>query len=235
MSSAASLSISTVPTTDHALRSKVRSLEAANDTVLAVFNRAFFLHAAIMNPRGTQLQAVMMTLRTLLTDRNTGRIAQYRAICANGALSERSRTVDEEQLETIERVFGRLCDNAPNDDASRTQKLTVFFAALVLEHALFERLLPNVEQAVRHFAPDDSVVTPVDAASERLSATFLARRALTAFATKYLRQYFSRLIDGANDVLESSDTFAEDCVNAYMSQLPPYMPIEMAALLGERQ
>jgi len=225
-----SLSISTVPPTDTTLRSKVRSLEAANDTVVSVFDRAFFVHSVIMNPRGTELHAVMSTIQQLLTDRNMGRIAKYRAVCANGALPERSRTVGEEELVTIERVFRRLCDGAPNDDASRIQKLTVFFAGLVLEHSLFARLLPDFEQAVRYFAPDDSLLPPPDTSNERFTAKFLDRRALASFATKRLREKFSRLIDGANEVLEISDTFAEDCVNDYMAQLPPYMPIEMARL-----
>ncbi len=223
-----SLSISSVPTSDQSLRSKVVSLEAANDRVMTVFDRTFFVHTVIMNPRGTELHALMLKIELLMTDGTIGRIAKYRAVCANGALPERSRTIDEEQLETIERVFRRLTEGAQNDDASRIQKLTIFFAALVLEHSLFATLLPDTEQAVRHFAPDDALLPPVDTANERFSAQFLQRRALTAFATKYLRQNFSRLIDGANEVLESSDTFAEDCVNAYIAQLPPYMPIELA-------
>lgn len=213
---------------EQTLKQRVVSLESANDLVTSVFDHAFFLHSVIMNPRGTQLHALMMTISRLLTDPVHGRIAKYRAVCAGGALPDRSRTIDEEQLETIESVFRRLTDGAPNDDASRVQKLTVFFAALVLEHSLFVTLLPDTEQAVRHFTPDDALLPPNDPANERFSATFLARRALTAFATKHLRELFSRLIDGAYEVLESSDTFAEECVNAYMAQLPPYMPIELA-------
>jgi hypothetical protein len=232
--SAGNLGLSSLATmSDGTLRNKVRSLEAVNDTVLSVYDQAFFLHRVIMNPQGTELRRFVASIAALLIDSETGTVAKYRAIFANGSLAEQKRTVGEEQLQTIERTMRRLTSDSSNDNLSRTQMLTIFFSALVIENAIFSVLLPSADQAIRQFAPDDSLV-PVSAESNPTDQTciastvFLTRRALTAFATKYLQLEFSRLVDGANEVLESSETFAENCVNAYISQLPAYMPIELA-------
>jgi hypothetical protein len=223
------MGISTVPMTDQQTRAKVRSLEAANETMLGVYDQKFFVHRVLINPRGVELHATMAMLKRLLTDPVFGKIAKYRAIYANGTLPERSRIVKEEQLEVIERLFAQICTTNTSDDASRLQKLTLFFSAMVLEHNFFKTLLPDSEQTIRQFAADDSLVPASESGSDVHSPAFLARRALAAFAIKYLRSNFSRMLDGANEVLESSDTFAEECVNAYMSQLPAYLPIELAA------
>jgi hypothetical protein len=73
---------------EQTLKQRVVSLESANDLVTSVFDHAFFLHSVIMNPRGTQLHALMMTISRLLTDPVHGRIAKYRATCADGVCDE---------------------------------------------------------------------------------------------------------------------------------------------------
>jgi hypothetical protein len=221
-----SLGISTLPTHDVSVRAKVRHLEAANEAMRAVYDDTFPIHKILLNQSGAQLRVVVASLGRLVGEE----INNYRALFANGSLPDQKRTVSEDTLQTIERVFRLLTVDAPNDNISRTGQLTIFFAGLVIEHSFFATLLPDPEQAVRRFTSDDSlIVSQSSAADEMKNVEFLRRRALTAFATKYLAREFSRLLDGANEVLESSETFVENCVNHYMAQLPAYLPSELAS------
>lgn len=218
------LGISTAPTTEVSLRSKVRSLEAANEHVRDVFDERFPMHKIIMNQAGVELRTTVVVLGRLVFEK----IGNYRALFGNKSLPDAKRTLNEDQLQTIERVFKRLTDGSPNDDLSRVGQLTLFFAGLVIEHAFFRQFLPDVKQSIRRFAPDDSVLPSASFGPDVRSAEFLRRRAVVAFVSRYLHQQYTQLIDGTNEVLESSDTFVENCVNCYLAQLPAYMPIEIA-------
>lgn len=218
-----------LPTHDVSVRSKVRQLEAANEAMRGVYDDVFPVHKILLNASGAQLRVVVASLARLV-----GEMANnYRALFASGSLPDQKRTVSEDTLLMIERVFRRLTVDSPNDNLSRAAQITIFFAGLVIEHSFFSTILPDPEQAVRRFASDDSLIPATSSAADDVkSIEFLRRRALTAFATKYLAREFSRLLDGANEVLESSETFVENCVNHYIAQLPAYLPIELAASLN---
>jgi hypothetical protein len=212
---------------DNALQAKVRSLEETNDRVLEVYNRAFLMHRIVMNPQGIELRGFVTAVQQMLCHPQKGAIAQYRAQYANGSLPQQKRKVSEAQLTMIEQTFARLLATPSNDHITMVQMKMIFFAALVIEHSIFSTLLPDTEQTVRRFSPVDDSVVPAGNIDEQFSINFLARRALAAFATKYLQNEFSRLVDGANEVIESADEFVENCVNAYMLQLPAYLPLEL--------
>ena len=50
---------------------------------------------------------------------------------------------------------------------------------------------------------------------------------MVVFFVRKLRDNFSQLCDGANDVIEGIDTFALQCVVDYNESLPAYLPAEL--------
>jgi hypothetical protein len=228
-----SLGISRPVMSDNALQAKVRSLEEINDRVIELYNRAFLIHRIILNPQGTELRGFVTAVQQLLCHPQKGAIAQYRALFANGSLNEQKRKVSEAQMTMIEQTLARILNNPSNDHITLVIMKMIFFSALVIEHSIFATMLPETEQQIRRFSPIDDSVLPQSAVSagggadEQFSINFLARRALAAFGTKYLQIEFSRLVDGANEVIESADEFVENCVNAYIAQLPAYLPLEL--------
>lgn len=208
----------------------VRSLEVENDAVLALYNKTFPLHDIIMQPDGNKLRAAVRTVMLLVQTE----IAEYRALFQKKQLPRDRQGLSDDLLASVERVFLHLTQAAPNDNIARTAQLGIFFSALVLENAFFAHFLPDTEQAIRVFAPDGSLVQQQqqqggsDRDTDIISPQFLKRRALTAFATKYLSRHFSKLVDGTNEITESIETFVTLCVCDYLAQLPGYLPRKLA-------
>lgn len=216
--------ISVFPVED-ALTRQVRSLEVENDAVVSIFNAAFPLHRVILQQTGNDLRSFVRTIAQIVLNE----IVEYRALFRNKLLPKERQALSDDHLRGLEQQFELLIRTSPNDNISRVRQLGVFFSALVIENAFFAVVLPEAEQSMRRFAPDDTLLVNDNAALDELhSSKFLNRRALVAFVTKYLPAHFTKLIDGTNEVLESIDVFVEACVNDYCRQLPCYLPRALA-------
>lgn len=208
------------------VRGDLRLLSRENERVRGVYEHFNKIHAVVNGRRGVLLNSFARIIVKLIRSE----IAKYRSFFRSDApvqLPAASQALSEEALRHMESTLSEIVLNKSNDPASRINKIALFFAAIVIEKVISEAVLPPQRQQTRRHDATGNLVPLSDTPTELTSPKFLARRAMVVFFLRKLRDNFSQLCDGANDVLEGIDTFALQCVVDYNESMPAYLPVEL--------